>query len=603
MIQPSVVTENMGASTLADLAHLAPMVIVGTWGLLLLATDAFTSIGFRLFQRRIALFGLALAFVAGLSIYGNADYDGGVAVFRGFLVVDQFSALLDLVLVGLCAGTVLVAGDYARTHRFEYGEQESLLCIATFGAMMVVHAQDLLALFLGIETMSIAVYVLVGARWNAKPSAEAALKYFLMGAFASAILLMGMALLYGAAGTTHFEVLRGAVTEAFVRWLRVNDLARALDAGQVANPAATDLVIQGVAKAALLLPGILMVLGALLFKVSAVPMHMWTPDAYEGAPTPVTAYMASVVKVAGVAALLRVFVAIFSSHRLVTAPYGWTTAVALVAFLTMTVGNLAAVRQTNVKRLLAYSSIAHVGYLLLGVVAAANFYGQAYAKGPAAGTDALLWSRAAGDAAVAAVVLYIVLYAVASLGAFVAVAWLSGNKHEALESYQWAGLARRHPGMALGLTICLLSLMGLPPVAGFFGKLFLFRAVFENSNDWLQFLVVWALLNAVVGAYYYLRLVVAMYFREPPRDGFTTLPGRGGPAVVAVSAFLSLAIGGLMGPALDRVDLAARAFNYPAGASKARRVDDLRADWETRDAGGEALGGEVASEADAAPEE
>ena len=603
MIAPPLVDETMGTQTLQDLTHLAPMVIVGLWGLLLLATDAFTSMGFRLFQRRIALFGLAMAFAAGLSIYGNADYDGGVEVFRRFLVVDQFSALLDLVLIGLCAGTVLVAGDYARTHRFEYGEQEALLCIATFGAMMVVHAQDLLALFLGIETMSISVYVLVGARWNAKAPAEAALKYFLMGAFASAILLMGMALLYGAAGTTAFEGLRGAVSEAFVRWLRINDLARALDAGLVGNPAATDVVIQGVAKAALLIPGVLMVLGALLFKVSAVPMHMWTPDAYEGAPTPVTAFMASVVKIAGVAAILRLFVAIFSSHRLVTAPYGWTTAVALVAFLTMTVGNFAAVRQTNVKRLLAYSSIAHVGYLLLGVVAAANFYGQAYAKGPAGGADALLWSRGAGDAAVSAVVLYIVLYAVASLGAFVGVAWLSGNKHEAIESYQWAGLARRHPGMALGMTVCLLSLMGLPPVAGFFGKLFLFRAVFENSNTWLQFLVVWALLNAVVGAYYYLRLVVAMYFRDPPKDGFTTLPGRGAPAVVAVAAGLSIGLGILMGPVLDRADLAARAFNYPPGPGKARRVDGLRADWEAREApepstdasGSEAGGGDEAA--------
>ncbi len=583
MTHAPFVADTMASATLQDLGHLAPMAIVGLWGLLLMATDAFAAVGFRHFQRRIALFGLALAFVAGLTIYGNADYDGGVEVFRGFLVVDPFSAILDLVLVGLCAGTVLVAGDYARTHRFEYGEQESLLCIATFGAMMVGHAHDLLALFLGIETMSISVYVLVGARWNAKPSAEAALKYFLMGAFASAILLMGIALLYGATGATAFEGIRGGVAEAFTRWLRINDLARALDQGHTASPAASDLVIQGVAKAALLIPGVLLVLGALLFKVSAVPMHMWTPDAYEGAPTPVTAFMASVVKVAGVAALLRLFVATFSTHRLVTAPYGWTTAVALVAFLTMTVGNLAAVRQSNVKRLLAYSSIAHVGYLLLGVVAAANFYGEAFASDATLGGDGLSWSRDAGDTAVASVLLYIVVYAVASLGAFVTVAWLSGNKHEALEAYQWSGLARRHPGMALGMTVCLLSLMGLPPMAGFFGKLFLFRAVFENSNPWLQFLVVWALLNAVVGAYYYLRLVVAMYFHTPPKTAPVVLPGKGAPAVVAVTAGLSVALGVLMQPTLDRADLAARAFNYPPGPSKARRVDGLRAAWEARD--------------------
>ena len=569
-----------GQQSLQDTLHLAPMVLLGVWALLLLMTDAFARPGSRVAQRRIALFGLGLAAASGLMQFGDATYDGGVEVFHGFLVVDQFSLLLDLAILALTAGVVLIAGDYARSHRFEYGEQESLLFIAAFGAMMIIHSADLLALFLGVETMSISVYVLVGARWNHKASAEAALKYFVMGAFASAILLMGIALLYGAAGTTSMDGVRGAVAEVFRSWLQVNELARALDEGVALSPGGMDMVAQGVAPANLLLPGILLVLGALLFKVSAVPMHMWTPDAYEGAPTPVSGFMASVVKVGGVAALLKLFVAVLSSHRLVTTPYGWTTALALVAFLTMTVGNLAAVRQTNVKRLLAYSSISHVGYLLLAVVAAANFYGQSYALGPAGGGDQVAWSRGAGDATVSAILYYILTYGVASLGAFGCVAWLSGHKHEALESHQWAGLARRHPGMALGMTVCLLSLMGLPPMAGFFGKLLMFRAVFENSNTWLQMLVVWALLNSVVGAYYYLRLVVAMYFRDPPESDFETLPGKGGPTLVAAAAIASLAFGVFTGPVLERTDLAAEAFNFPASTAKARRVDALRAEWE-----------------------
>ncbi len=570
-----------GANVLGDMIHIAPMLLVGLWSLILLMADAFSGPGMRTAQRGLAWLGGVVALVAGLYLYGDNAYDGGVVVFGGFLVVDQMSLLLDLGILAMMTAVVLFAGDYARSHRFEYEEQEALLFIAAFGMMMLTHANDLVAVFLGIETMSLSVYVLVGARWNAKESSEAALKYFLMGAFASALLLMGIALMYGACGTTQFEGLRQGVSAAFTQWGGVNELVKILDRGLKMGPQEMDRVVQGVAAAALLIPGILLVLVGLLFKVAAVPFHMWTPDAYEGAPTPTTAFMASGVKIASVAVLLKLFVAILSTYRLVTLPYGWTSGLAVIAFLTMTVGNLAAVRQTNVKRLLGFSSIAHVGYLLVGVVAAANFYGQANAMGPIG--EQIEWARGAGDAAVSAILYYVLTYAVASLGAFACVAWFSANKREALRAHQWAGLGKRHPGMALGMTIVLLSLMGLPPTAGFFGKLFVFRAAFENSNVWLHYLVIAALLNSVVGAYYYLRIIVAMYFRDPPEAEFETLDSSGARVTVGATAVASILLGLLAGPALDRTDLAATAMNFPPGPSKADRVDGLRAHWELRD--------------------
>jgi NADH-quinone oxidoreductase subunit N len=340
------------------------------------------------------------------------------------------------------------------------------------------------------------------------------------------------------------------------------------------------------APAALFLPGLLLLLAGLMFKISAVPFHMWTPDAYDGAPTPTTGFMAAGVKIGAFAVILRIFVGSFATQRLATAPYGWTSAIALIAFLSMTIGNFAAVRQTNIKRLLAYSSIAHVGYILVGVVAAANFYGHAYAIGSLRPADQVEWSRITGDFAVAAVVFYVLTYAVATVGAFAAVSWYGANKTEGTAVHEWCGLAQRHPGVALALTVCLLSLMGMPPVAGFFGKLGLFRAALENDNGVLRFLVIAALLNSVVGAYYYLRLVVSMYFRPPLETETPTLPGRSARVVVGGAAVLSLALGVFADAAFRRAELAAAGFAYSAGSPKrAEWVDKLRARWEAQDAG------------------
>ncbi len=585
-----------GATALADLSHLGPMLVVAVWSLLLLVADAFAGPGFRGFQRRVALVGLGIAGALAAMQFGTLEYDAGVSVFSGFLSVDHFSVLLDLGVIAICAGVIGFAGDYARSHRFEYGEQETLVLIGGFGMMILNHATDLVAIFLGIETMSIAIYVLVGARWNSRASSEAALKYFIMGAFSSGILLMGIALLYGATGTTNLDQLASAIAQVFTQWGSAQpyvELVMQSDAARIAGEAlppaeavraAVDKSVIGMAPAALFIPGMFLLLAAMLFKVSAVPFHMWTPDAYDGAPTPTTAFMAAGVKIGGFAALLKVFVGSFATQRLATAPYGWTSVVAVIALLTMTVGNFAAVRQTNVKRLLAYSSIAHVGYILVGVVAAANFYGHAFAIGSLRPADQIEWSRLTGDFSVAAVLFYVLTYAVATLGAFACVSWYGANKTEGTTAHEWSGLAQRHPAMALGLTICLLSLMGMPPTVGFFGKVGLFRAALENDNVMMRVLVIAALLNSVVGAYYYLRLIVSMYFRPPGSTDAPTLPGRGARVVVGLCAGTALALGLLADPAFRRAELAAAGFPYAAGsAQRASWVDKLRTRWEDQE--------------------
>jgi|GEM_PF-5192 len=601
-------TLGRGAQALADAVHVAPMLIVAAWALLQLVADAFSGPGMRAFQRRVALVGLAFAGLAAFSQLGNPEYDAGVPVFSGFLVVDPFSLLLDVAVLLVTAGTILFAGDFARSHRFEYGEQEELLFIATFGVMILNHAGSLLALFLGVETMSIAVYVMVGARWNSKRSSEAALKYFIMGAFASGLLVMGIALIYGATGTMSLAELVDRITPLFggkTSWGAAMKEVAGLQLGSYAGPAADaarDRAIVALAPIALLLPGILLTTAALLFKVSAVPFHMWTPDTYDGAPTPITGFMAAAVKIGGFAALLKFLVGTLQISRLVHYPYGWATVVGVIAIATMTVGNLAAVRQTNVKRMLAYSSVAHVGYLLVGVITAAFFYADK-AGGQLTELDQVAWSRGNGDLAVASVLYYLVTYAIATMGTFACVSFYGARKKEATGVHQWAGMARRFPGVALAMTICLLSLMGMPPIAGFFGKLGLFRVAMTSGDPFLRWMVILGVLNAVVGASYYLRLIVAMYFREPPEEEVEVLESGGVRIVVVVAAALSIAAGVGARPLMDQCRIAAAGTGRRVGGELRRvEVQKVRDAIAARDAEPEVVAETPeASENDAEP--
>jgi NADH-quinone oxidoreductase subunit N len=406
--------------------------------------------------------------------------------FQGMLVVDRMALYLDGAFVIAALLTLLVAPPYLQEQGFEFGEFYALVLFAAAGMVMVAHATHMVSLLIGIETMSLAAYVLTGCWRKSLRSSEGAMKYFLMGAFATGFLVYGIALVYGTTG---------------------GELSYAGIAAKV----------NGASGAPLFFLGEYFILVALAFKVAAVPFHMWAPDAYEGAPTPVTGFMAAGVKAAAFGAIVRVLGSAFASPIVVfDDAKGWASILAVIAFLTMTLGNLAAVRQENIKRMLAYSSIAHAGYLLIGVVAAG--LGVASAK--------------------PAVLFYLVTYTFTTLGAFAVVSWIGNRKDERLFVDDWAGVASARPGVALAMTIFLLSLGGVPPTGGFFGKFYLFKAAMEAPQ--LYLLVIAGVLNSVVSIYYYLRVVVAMYFRDPlrPLEPTDSASMRAGLLITAIAVVL-----------------------------------------------------------------
>lgn len=468
-----------------QLSSVAPLTALTVAGCVLLLLEAFGSGRTRAYLMPLTLASLAIALMLELVQWGDAA--AGATTFHGMLALDRFGLVFNCIFIVGAALTAMLAPAFMREHHFEFGEFYPLLLFATVGMMILAQATDLVTIFLGVETMSIAVYVLTGSFRHSPKSAEGAMKYFMVGAFATSILLYGMALIYGAVGsTTLAEIARQA---------------------------------PHVAQAPLFIIGFLLILVALGFKIAAVPFHMWAPDAYEGAPTPVTAFMATTVKAAAFAVLIRLVSTAFSRNELAFSASGWASILSWLAVATMTIGNLGALRQDNVKRMLAYSSIAHAGYLLVGVVAIAVVGSEA--RGP--------------------LVYYLVAYTFTTVGAFGVVAWIGSRGDERLMIDDWAGLGARHPGVALAMTIFMLSLGGIPPTAGFFGKFYVFRAALEKPT--LVWLVVIAVLNSVVSVFYYLRVVTAMYFREPGREGKPLAASSVGAALfVAVLGVLVLGI-------------------------------------------------------------
>jgi NADH-quinone oxidoreductase subunit N len=403
----------------------------------------------------------------------------------------------------ICLGgamAALLAGGYMPEHGLDRGEFYPLMMFSTVGAMTLAAAGDLLSLFIGLETMSLGVYAMTGFRRGSKRSTEAAMKYFLLGSFAAAVLLYGGALLYGATGHT--------------------------DLAGIGESIAT-----GSATLPLVVVGFVLVLGGLVFKVSAVPFHMWTPDAYEGAPTPATTFMAVAVKSAAFATMLRVLLIAFGDADSASWGAGWPPVLAGLAVLTMTVANLIAGRQESVKRMLAYSSIAHAGYLLIGVVATI---------------------RQNAHEAEGAVLFYLLSYTVSTAGAFGALILCGRRGAEATSYEDLAGVGKRNPGAALAFSLFLLSLAGIPPTAGFFGKFYVFRAAIFGGGG-LYWLAVIGLLNSVLGAYYYLRVIVYMYMREPAPGAAVAVPMRSGYVAFALlaCALLVLVLGLFPGSTLD----------------------------------------------------
>ena len=412
----------------------------------------------------LSVSGLGIAFILSLAMVGKHDL-----TFSGSIALDDYSAYFYLAILIAAGITVLLSIDYVGENRLPGAEYYSLLLFSTLGMMLMAAAGDLIVIFLGLETMSIAVYVLAGLATRDSRSNEAGIKYFLLGAFSTGFLLYGIALIYGATGT-----------------IKLDGISQSLS-----NP---------VGGSPMLWMGLGMLLIGFGFKVAAVPFHMWTPDVYEGAPTSITAFMAVGVKLAAFAGFVRVFLAHLGPLQV-----EWTAVLWVIAALTMTVGNLVAVVQTNIKRMLAYSAIAHAGYIMVAM--------------------------AAGSAAAGGAILYYLLgYAFTNLGAFGVVIALSrrGEPHELISEYR--GLAERSPLLAGAMALFLLSLTGVPPLAGFAGKFYVFSAALNSGYVWL---VIIAALNTVISAYYYISVIVAMYMEE---GGVEARPLRGRPALAAAIA-------------------------------------------------------------------
>jgi len=395
--------------------------------------------------------------------------EGSSSSWNGMIATDNLRLSFSFVFLFVSAVTILVSSIWIERESIPAGEYHALLLFATVGMMFMAAGNDLVVIFLGLETLSIATYVMAGLRKGDLRSNESSMKYFILGSFASAFLLYGMALVYGATATTNISEI----------------------AAKIAEPNFPALMLIGAA---------MMIIG-FGFKVAMAPFHVWTPDVYEGAPTPVTGFMAAGPKAAAFASFVRVFVLGFPfvANSLVSdyVHQTWISAVAVLAMLTMFLGNVAAIIQDNVKRMLAYSSIAHAGYAIVG------FVGAGMAK-----------TAPARDEAVASVAFYMLTYAVTNLGAFAIVTLLAQKNDRRAEFEDYNGIGFKAPLLSFTLSLFMLSLLGLPLTAGFMGKVLVFRPALEAGNSLLTILVVVAVINTAISAYYYLRLIVVMFFRE-----------------------------------------------------------------------------------------
>lgn len=437
-----------------DLYVILPLIVLVSWATLLVLVDVLLVRERKGVTAALSALGLLLAL--GFAVAQSGRVTGSpLSGFNGMAVVDGFAIFLQILFLASGMVGVALAYDYLQRMGLDRSEYYILLLYSISGMMLMAVAADLIVVFLALELLSIPLYVLAGFARPQLASEEAALKYFLLGAFAGGFVVYGVALVFGATGTT---ALAGIV--------------QAIGAGSA------NLALLGIG-AALILIG-------LGFKVAAVPFHMWTPDVYQGAPSVVTAFMAVGAKAGGFAALLRVFVTAFPALAVDLTPVLW-----VLAALTMILGNVVAIAQGNIKRLLAYSSIAHAGYILMALVP----YGNA---------------RVSGDA-VASALFYLIAYAVTNFGAWAVVITLEKAGGQGLELDDYAGLGRKYPALAAAMTVFMLSFTGVPPTLGFVGKLYLFRTVLEGGFIWLAVIGV---LTSLVSAYYYLRIVVIMYMRD-----------------------------------------------------------------------------------------
>ena len=471
----------------ADLGYLVPYLILAVTGMLLVLAEAFYKGNDRSALVNLTVAGAVAAAVASVVLYRQVG-DARVPVLGEMLLADKTSYVLSALFSVVTAFAALMSPAHQKEHEWQMGEYYGVMLLSASGMVMLAHAANLVTIFLGIETMSIGVYVMCAMRRRSRRGNEAAMKYFLIGAFATGFLVYGMALLYGAAGTTSLVRMQTALA-------------------QTTNPG-------------LVIAGAFMLVVAFGFKVAAVPFHMWAPDAYEGAPTPVTAFMAAAVKAAAVAAMIRVFGLALGGEVIPFGALGWASPMVVIAGITITIGNISAVRQDNIKRMLAYSSISHGGVLLVGICALG--LGSSSANG--------------------AIVYYLIAYSFTTMGAFAIVAYVGSRGRERLLVDDWAGLGSQHPAVALAMTVLLLSFGGIPPTGGFFGKFYIFKSAMEVYDGQLIWLVLIGVVNSAISIYYYLRIVTAMYFKEANQPFAPTRSG-GLLFVIAVCPLLVLELG------------------------------------------------------------
>jgi NADH-quinone oxidoreductase subunit N len=434
-----------------DLYLIAPEIIITLFGFLVLLVDVFlpkrgrkSHLGF------LSLIGIVLAFLYTLPQMGSVR-----SGFQGMFISDGYALFFKIVFLIIAFLTILISLGYAQREGIAFGEYYALILFSTLGMMLMAAGTHLIIIFLGLETMSISIYILVGMTREDRRSVEAALKYFLLGAFATGFLLYGIALIYGATGSLYLKDV------------------------------ASYIAAKNLLRSPMLLMSLVFLTIGFGFKIASVPFHMWTPDVYEGAPTSITAFMATGVKAAGFAALVRVFFSALPGFL-----PDWTSIMWLIAVATMTLGNIMAIAQTNIKRMLAYSSIAHAGYILV-----------AFVSGNELGGSGILF--------------YLLAYAFMNLGAFTVVILLGKRGEENTLINDYAGIGFKYPLLAASMTIFLLSMAGIPPLGGFMAKLYVFSAAVKSKFYWLAILGV---LNSAVSVYYYLRVTVLMYFRESERE-------------------------------------------------------------------------------------
>lgn len=465
-------TEKVGF-TGDDFYRILPEFIVLITAIVLVIADMFMPKRSRPALGYVAIAGYAGALVATATLFGynNAQRTS----FSGMFVRDDFSSFFEVIFLITGILCVLISPSYVLKRAIPIGETYSIQAFSVLGMMICGASGDLMAIFVGIELVSIASYMLTAFARDDRGSAEGSLKYFLLGIFATAILVYGMAWTFGMTGSTNLSEISRVISQ---------------NPALVTDPGLTF--------------GMLMLIVGFGFKIAAVPFHVWTPDAYEGAPTPITAFMSVGPKAAGFAALLRVMI-----QALPALAVQWSVIIAVLAVLTMTLGNVVAIAQQSVKRMLAYSSIAHTGYIMIGLAAYLN------TSSPTQQKDAI-----------SSVLIYSLIYVFMNLGAFAILIYVQ-NRQGGEDVDDFDGLATWAPGAALAMALCLISLTGIPPTGGFLGKFYVFRAAIDNGYTWLTIVGV---LNSAVSAFFYLRIIYTMYFNpvsdevrarlQPTKTGF-----------------------------------------------------------------------------------